>query len=207
MRNTILAVVISLAVGLVGGWWFTTHRRAGSIVELEQQVGAWKTDYETWLEERAELEAFIATLDDSIGTLKAEQTEVEETITRADPVRVAAGATIEEHLDAVGDTAGLRLYGEFAVAVENGLTARDLLIASLRTEVSVWFVKDSLNAIIKVEQDTLLVRAQRGLTDALDEAKLWEAKANPPLAIRIIKKAAPVATFVTGVMLGRASKK
>ena len=202
MRNTILAIVISLAVGLVGGWWFTTHRAAPGIEELKRGTAAANELAAEVAAERDTLEAAIVVLVDSLQTLEESDAQVVERIRIVQRDRSTSAVTVMEHLFQLDDTVGMKLFNkhlDLDAAHELEVAGRFALQAQQK---AVLIQRIELGNIIIESQGSFIARVLPQLQEATEAAVEWERKANPPKLIRIGKTALPVIAFLGGVYLG-----
>lgn len=202
MKNTILVMVISLAVGLFGGWWFTTHRAAPGIEELERGTAAANEFAAEVAAERDTLDAAIVVLVDENKRLKEADAEVVERIRIVQRDRTTSASTVSGHLEQLGDTTGLRLLNDHLKlddASDLAVNERFALHAQRKATLE---QRIDLGNLIIESQDSLIAVILPQLQEATEAAVKWERKANPPVLVRVAKTALKVGVIAGAFYAG-----
>jgi hypothetical protein len=135
-------------------------------------------------------------LADSAGRIRERvrtvRVEVPVAVARAE----AAGATLEEHLTELSDTAGLRLYGEAEQAVRGTLALRDQEVRLLNNEILLLNAQLAVKDTIIVQQDAALARVRRDLAEALAAGEVCCAE--PPFTVKLLTDGWKFAAGVLG---------
>jgi hypothetical protein len=176
LRNYAIVALVGLVVGSASAWLYVTRGHDGEIESIEQRARA----------DSARSDSLIADVRAAYQDTIAAAEAAVETLTVRVPVAVArvdtTGATLIEHLTLREDTAGVRMFNEH-IAAEHSL--RDILFAQFDARLRVKNLQIAERDRIVAIQDSTIVNLRRDLTAALDEARRWRTKANPPLSIRV----------------------
>jgi hypothetical protein len=199
----LVAAFVAVGGSVALGWHLRGRQAAEELVEIRERAA---TDSAAVDSMRAVLDDSTAWLADSAGRIRERvrtvRVEVPVAVARAE----AAGATLEEHLAELGDTAGLRLYDEAEQAVRGTLALRDEEVGLLNNEILLLNAQLAVKDTIIVQQDAALARVRRDLAEALAAGEVccaeppWMVKAGGDLfEAGLVGTAAGVASKDVGV--------
>jgi hypothetical protein len=158
--------LVLLGGSLYAGYYMGTRGSDDTIQTIRERAAA---DSAVW-------DSVRTVYDDSLSALEALNDSIRQdvdTVRIRIPVAVdrsiVAGANLQEHLEAQGDTAGLRLYGEEeeadSIVLALRISENDLLVRSM----AVMQQRVNMQAQIISTQDSVLVKLYADLAEALDE--------------------------------------
>jgi hypothetical protein len=194
--------LVLLGGSLYAGYYMGTRGSDDTIQTIRERAAA---DSAVW-------DSVRTVYDDSLSALEALNDSIRQdvdTVRIRIPVAVdrsiVAGANLQEHLEAQGDTAGLRLYGEEeeadSIVLALRISENDLLVRSM----AVMQQRVNMQAQIISTQDSVLVKLYADLAEALDEGDRLYRVANPPFMVKLWRDGWKFGAGVLGgYLLGKA---
>jgi hypothetical protein len=178
-----LTLTLALLGGsLYAGYYMGTRGSDDTIQNIREQAAV---DSVVWDSVRTALNDSVDFYRDSITGIEGKIDTVRIRVPVAVDAARTAGANLQEHLEAQGDTAGLRLYHGEEAADSVVLALRVSEVNLLSAEVGALRDQVRVQGLIITEQDSMLVRLRANLALALDEADRQYRIANPPFTVKL----------------------